>query len=229
MAATRIASATNPVAAGARRHDVLRGSIAPITSFLCRSSLSGRCVSFRLRVQLPTLFWRERLLANTMTPLNRRRFLETVSTLAAGSMIAGSTPGSLFAALPQGKPHIDFPTAPRERLAVASYPFRMYIDAPGNRSRDAKLKGFPLMQFPAEVVDKFGVHGIEPLAQHFASTDAPYLEKFRSAVEKAKVRIVNIPTHVRPSFYDPDASVRQQAVTDSKKWVDVAVAVGSPG
>jgi sugar phosphate isomerase/epimerase len=164
-----------------------------------------------------------------MTSLNRRSFLETVSTLAAGSLIAGSTPGSLFAALPQGKPHIDFPTAPRERLAVASYPFRAFIDAPGNRSRDAKLKGFPLTQFPAEVVEKFGVHGIEPLAQHFASTDAAYLEEFRTAVEKAKVRIVNIPTHVRPSFYDTDASVRQQAVVESKKWIDVAVAVGSPG
>ena len=144
-------------------------------------------------------------------------------------MITGAVPGSLFGASPQGKPHIDFPTAPRERISVASYPFRMFIEAPGNRSRDAKLKGFPLLQFPAEVVEKFGVHGIEPLAQHFASTDQAYLEKFRGAVEKAKVRIVNIPTHVRPSFYDPDASVRQQSVTDSKKWIDVAVAVGSPG
>src|SRR3984957_2651422 len=125
-----------------------------------------------------------------MNSHTRRSFLETLSTLAAGSMIAGSMPGSLFAASPQGKPHVDFPTPPRERIAVASYPFRMYITAPGNRSRDAKLKGFPLMQFPAEVVEKFGVHGIEPLAQHFASTDAPYLEKFRSGVEKPKVRIL---------------------------------------
>ncbi len=82
-------------------------------------------------------------------------------------MIAGSTPGSIFGASPKGKPHIDFPTTPRERIAVASYPFRMYIDAPGNRSRDAKLKGFPITRFPGEVVEKLGVHGIEPLAQHF--------------------------------------------------------------
>ncbi|HEY2821058.1 MAG TPA: sugar phosphate isomerase/epimerase family protein [Candidatus Acidoferrum sp.] len=164
-----------------------------------------------------------------MNSYTRRSFLESLSTLAAGSMIAGATPLSLFGASPQGKPHIDFPTAPRERIAVASYPFRAFITAPGNRARDAKLKGFPLMQFPAEVVEKFGVHGIEPLAQHFESTEPAYLEKFRTAVEKSKVRIVNIPTHVRESYYDTDASVRQKAIDVSKKWIDVAVVVGSPG
>jgi sugar phosphate isomerase/epimerase len=163
-----------------------------------------------------------------MTSHTRRSFLETLSTLAAGSMIVGATPRSLFAAA-ESKPHIDFPTAPHERIAVASYPFRMYIEAPGNRSRDTKLKGFPLTQFPAEVVEKFGVHGIEPLAQHFESTEPAYLDKFRAAVEKAKVRIVNIPTHVRDSYYDLDAAVRQKAIDVSKKWIDVAVAVGSPG
>jgi sugar phosphate isomerase/epimerase len=164
-----------------------------------------------------------------MNSLTRRSFLETLSALAAGSTIAGAMPGSIFGASPQSKPHINFPTEPRARIALASYPFRMLIDAPGNRARDAKQKGFPLTQFPAEVVEKFGVHGIEPLAQHFESTEPAYLEKFRGAVEKAKVRIVNIPTHVRESFYDPDAAMRQKAVDVSKKWIDVAVAVGSPG
>src|ERR1700735_3225480 len=102
----------------------------------------------------------------------------------------------------------------------------MFIDAPGNRSRDAKQKGFPLTQFPAEVVEKFGVHGIEPLAQHFESTEPAYLEKFRGAVEKAKVRIVNIPTHVRESFYDTDATGRQKAAECGRKGVVVGVAGG---
>jgi sugar phosphate isomerase/epimerase len=163
-----------------------------------------------------------------MNSFTRRSFLETLSALTAGSMIAGTLPESLLAA-PQTKPHINFPTAPRERISVASYPFRMYIDAPHNRARDVKLKGFPITQFPAEVVEKFGVHGIEPLSDHFESTDSVYLDKFRSAAEKAKVRIVNIPTNVRDSFYDPDAAVRQKAIDVSKKWIDVAVAVGSPG
>ena len=73
------------------------------------------------------------------------------------------------------------------------------------------------------------MHGIEPLAQHFPSTEPAYLEKFRAAVENAMAHIVNIPTHVRPSFYDSDAAVREASVKESKKWIDVAAAVGSPG
>jgi sugar phosphate isomerase/epimerase len=172
---------------------------------------------------------RPRLSATTMTSLHRRTFLETVSTIAVGGLVAGTSFTFLTGATPQSKPHIDFPSAPRDRISVASYPFRMYMNAPGNRDRDAKLKGFELTQFPAEVVEKFGVHNIEPLAQHFQSTDAAYLDTFRSALQKANVHVVNIPTHVRASFYDTDPSARQQAVTVTKKWIDVAVAVGSPG
>jgi sugar phosphate isomerase/epimerase len=165
-----------------------------------------------------------------MTPLNRRSFLETASTLTVGGLVAGTSLAFLTGAKPQSKPHIDFPTAPRDRISVASYPFRMYINAPGNnRDRDPKLKGYDLTQFPAEVVNKFGVHNIEPLAQHFLNTDADYLATFRKALEKANVHVVNIPTHVRASFYDTDAAARQQAIAVTKKWIDVAVAVGSPG
>ncbi len=62
----------------------------------------------------------------------------------------------------------------------------MFIDAPGNRDRNAKLKGFSIMHFPAEVVEKFGVHGIEPLAQHLESTEPAYLEKFRARCRKGE-------------------------------------------
>jgi sugar phosphate isomerase/epimerase len=163
-----------------------------------------------------------------MNPLTRRSFLETLSTLAAGGVIASTSP-TILAGADQPSPHISFPTAPRDRIAVASYPFRAYMNAPNNRDRDAKLPGIDLLQFPSEVTTKFGVYNIEPLAQHFGSTDSDYLEKFRQALQKANVHVVDIPTHVRQSFYDTDASARQQAINVTKKWIDVAVAVGSPG
>ena len=43
------------------------------------------------------------------------------------------------------------------------------------------------------------------------------------------MHIVDIPTHVRQSFYDTAPAVRKQAIEVAKKWVDVAVVVGSPG
>jgi sugar phosphate isomerase/epimerase len=163
-----------------------------------------------------------------MTSLTRRTFLEKLSTLTAGGIIANTSP-AVFAAAGQPGPHVVFPTAPRDRISVASYPFRAYLDAPNNRDRDPELPGMTLLQFPSEVVAKFGVHNIEPLAQHFQSTDSAYLESFRQALQKAKAYIANIPTDIRQSFYDADPDTRRQAIVVTKKWVDVAVALSSPG
>jgi hypothetical protein len=161
-----------------------------------------------------------------MNLLTRRVFLERLSTITAGSFLATHAPSALAAG--QSAPHLQFPTEPRDRIAVASYPFRAYMDVPNNRDRNASLPGMDLTQFPSEVVSKFGVHNIEPLAQHFRSTDSAYLAKFRAALQKENVHIVDIPTHVQASFYDADPAARQKAIAVAKKWVDVAVAVGSP-
>jgi sugar phosphate isomerase/epimerase len=161
-----------------------------------------------------------------MNPLTRRTFIEKLAAISTGSFLGASIESSF--ALGQSGPHVSFPAAPRDRIAVASYPFRAYINAPDNHDRDPKLPGMDLIQFPSKVVTKFGVHNIEPLAQHFRSTDSTYLGKFREALQKENVRVVNIPTHIEPSFYDADATARQRAVAIAKTWVDVAVEVGSP-
>jgi sugar phosphate isomerase/epimerase len=161
-----------------------------------------------------------------MNPLTRRTFIEKLATISTGSFLAATTPNAFASG--QSDPHVAFPTAPRDRISVASYPFRAYIDIPDNHDRDPKRPGMDLTQFPSEVVTKFGVHNIEPLAQHFRSTDPAYLAKFRQALQKEHVRVVNIPTHIEASFYDADRAVRQKAVAVAKKWVDVAVELGSP-
>ena len=151
--------------------------------------------------------------------MNRRQFLGTA--LATGS--AGAS--ALFAA---SEPHIDFPTEPRARLGVASYPFRAFIDAPHNRDRDKTKPGMTLVEFPAMVREKFNVRNIEPLDSHFVSLEAAYLGQLRDAVEKAGCRVINIPAGVRTSLYDPDAAKRKAGVVGAKRWVDAAVALGSP-
>jgi len=161
---------------------------------------------------------RKRLSSLYNSTMNRRQFFGTA--LAAGS--AGS---ALFAA---NEPHIAFPTDPRARLGVASYPFRAFIDAPHNRDRDKTKPGMTLVQFPAMVREKFNVRNIEPLNSHFVSLEPAYLHELREAVEKAGMHVINIPTEVRASFYDPAEAQRKVAIAYSKKWVDAAVAVGSP-
>jgi sugar phosphate isomerase/epimerase len=125
-------------------------------------------------------------------------------------------------------PHISFPTAPRDRISVASYPFRVHIESPFNRDRNRKLPGMDLTNFPAEVVKKFNVHNIEPHSRHFRSLEPAYLASFREALEKAGVKVVNIAVDGPDSIYDTDAATRRKAVAYGKKWVDVAVAIGSP-
>jgi sugar phosphate isomerase/epimerase len=145
-----------------------------------------------------------------MPSITRRTFIQTCTALTAARQ-----------AKPAAAPDMHFPSASRDRLAVASYPFRKFMDRPGH-------PGIKLTEFAGMVVDKFGIHNIEPLSEHFPSTEPAYLEELRRAVEQAQSHIVNIPANVGASLYDPDPARRGKAIAGGKKWVDVAVAIGSP-
>ena len=163
-----------------------------------------------------------------MNPITRRTFLETASAFAVGTCIASTLPNAGATDAPP-QPNISFPSAPRDRIAIASYPFRAYIESAGNRDRNPGLPGMDLLQFPAEVVKKFGVHNIEPYSRHFRSLDSAYLAQFRDALAKANAKVVNIAVSLQESFYDADPATRANAIASAKKWVDVAVGIGSPG
>jgi sugar phosphate isomerase/epimerase len=122
--------------------------------------------------------------------------------------------------VPAAEPELKFPTAPRERIAVASYPFRKLFNP---RSGTRRLE-----DFPALVVSRFQVRGIEPLSSHFPSTDQNYLSTLRNALSKAGAHIVNIPVNPGGSLYDPDEQKRVAAVNSAKHWIDVARFLGSP-
>jgi len=161
-----------------------------------------------------------------MIDLGRRDFLKGSATVAVGVSVIGWTRGALAAAT---GPHMEFPTEPRERMAVASWPFRMFIDAPTNeRARDPKLPGMDLKDFGAMVVKKFGLHNIEPLDAHFASTEPAYLAALREGTEKAGARIIDIPVDLQDSFYDTDPARRAKSVATSRKWIEIASTLGSP-
>lgn len=165
-----------------------------------------------------------------MRTFSRREVLRRSAAAAAlgcSGLSAFPFSNPLFASA-SGGPDLKFPAEPRARLAVASWPFRMWIDSPTNEYRDKKLKGMDLREFAASVKKEFGVPGVEPLSAHFPSTDAAYLHSFREAIEKAGVHVVNIPVDNEFSYYDADPAVRQKAVDNGKHWVDVAVTLGAP-
>ncbi|MEO6966216.1 MAG: sugar phosphate isomerase/epimerase family protein [Acidobacteriaceae bacterium] len=120
-------------------------------------------------------------------------------------------------------PHIQFPTEPHERIAVSSYPFRNFMSGQTNGGRSVDLK-----DFPALVVERFQIHKIEPWSKHFTSVDPKYLEELRMALDKAKSTVVNIPVDSDLNPFAANGSERERGIAFNKKWVDVAVAIGSP-
>lgn len=166
-----------------------------------------------------------------MTHFSRRLFLRSAAVGAGAAMTWPGSPDALFGALAgasQNQPHLQFPTAARDRLAVASWAFRAEIESPANEHRDKKVKGMDLREFAVQVRERFGVPGVEPLSAHFPSTDEGYLHSFREAVAKVGVHVVNIPVDNAHSFYDADAAARKKAIEHAKKWVDIAAILGSP-
>ena len=125
------------------------------------------------------------------------------------------------------EPQLQFPPTALDRLAVTSWPFRAYMESPTNHGRKAHVPGMDLKAFPAFVSRKFGVHAINPLADHFRSTDDAYLAGLREAVEKAGSHIVDLGLG-GGYFYDPDAATRRSAIDYGRKWIDIAVKIGSP-
>lgn len=140
---------------------------------------------------------------------------------------------SQFSFAAASQPSVKFPTNPRDRVAVAAYPFREFIvgwkgwdgNSPSKVPRDQQME---LKEFAAHVVQKFNVHHIEPWSPIFPSTDPKYLEEFRAAVEKAHSSIVDVAVDGRYSQYSPDAAVRRKAVEANNHWIDVGAALGSP-
>jgi sugar phosphate isomerase/epimerase len=163
----------------------------------------------------------------------RRRFLSNSAATLAGALLYRARD---FAA-EDGQPHIAFPIAARDRIAIASYPFRQFLTPadPGEPSAPSTTQQsttpqpkMELKDFAAHVAEKFKINKIEPWSVHFISQEPRYLNEMRAAFDKAQVTVVNIAVDGERSIYSADAAEREGAVAESKSWIDVAVAIGSP-
>jgi hypothetical protein len=159
----------------------------------------------------------------TLNDKTRRRFvIETVSALAGASALL---PAMVRAAGDTAQPSMRFPEQPRERIAIASYPFRNYVAGRKDGVGGDKLE---LKDFSAHVAEKLNIRKIEPWSDHFRSLDQNYLQDIRAGVEKAGGMIVNIAVDGEHSPYAVDKAEREKSVAFSKQWVDAAASVGAP-
>ena len=163
-----------------------------------------------------------------MSPITRREFVEQCAGTAAGTWLL-----PVLAHAASSGPSVKFPTNPRDRVAVAAYPFREFIvgwkgwdgNTPSKTPREQQME---LKDFAAHVAEKFNVHHIEPWSPIFPSTDSKYLQQLRTAVEKAGSSVVDIAVDGRHSQYASDAAERKASVKATNQWIDVAAALGSP-
>jgi sugar phosphate isomerase/epimerase len=166
-----------------------------------------------------------RELGGAFLSINRRTFVGTLSAACAAELLCGKLTG-VFAE-PQS-PHANFTTDPRSRIAISAWAFRSIIDAPANGERDPKLPAMDMKDFAAHVREKFNIANIEPYNRYFRSLGSAYLDEFRNTLAKGGSHAVNIAADLDFSYYDADAEVRGKAISEAKKWIDVAVAIGSP-
>ena len=97
--------------------------------------------------------------------IGRRGFL--AGSLAFANLLRGALPSA-------AGPPANFPTDPRKRLSVSTYPFRSLIKSRRRSSENANAK-LSLADFAAAIPDRFQVSGIEPWSPHFESTDPGYV------------------------------------------------------
>jgi len=83
-----------------------------------------------------------------------------------------------------------------------------------------------LMDFPELIVDRYKVRNLEFAAPHFASLEPTYLDELKGKLVRAGARLVNISVDIPElqqggGLSDPNAEVRESAITASKKWIDI--------
>ncbi len=153
-----------------------------------------------------------------MSSCTRRNFCKAAMLCSASTLFAKET----------NSPHANFPTDPRARIAVATYPFRSVLLSPTNHDRDTSKPGMDLATFARFIRTKFQVHGIEPLSLHFPSTEPAEILKLRAAFDAAGVHTVNIPVDDPVELCSTNLAQRQAGNARYRTWIDIAVTLRSP-
>ena len=149
----------------------------------------------------------------------------TRRTFCKGAMLCSA--GTVFAK-ELNSPHANFPTEPRARIAVATYPFRSILISPTNHDRDTSKPGMDLAAFARFVRTEFHVPGIEPLSLHFPSTEPGEILKLRAAFDAVGVHTVNIPVDDSVELCSTNPATRDAGNARYRTWIDIAVTLRSP-
>jgi sugar phosphate isomerase/epimerase len=145
-----------------------------------------------------------------MKMMERRTFLGSAFTAAAGLVTAGKAP-AIEPIRRSGKPHL--------RLSLAAYSYRKYLDL--------KLKPKPSMTLDdfADLAAGMGLDAIEPTAYYFADTSPEYLAHLKGKCTRLGLDISG--TAVGNNFCHSDPARLKEQLNYVKTWTEHASRLGA--
>jgi sugar phosphate isomerase/epimerase len=116
-----------------------------------------------------------------------------------------------------------------KRVGCTTVSFRQHFAATrAPKSPPPAGPDYSLLDMPAMMADRLGVHNVEVWNSHFAERTVAYGERLRAAAEKVRSRIINIQLdgpEYDLSHADPEA--RKRSIDYVKGWMDLAHASGA--
>lgn len=120
--------------------------------------------------------------------------------------------------------------ARRRRVAVSSWSFHTFFE---RDSSDPDKTLMDVRDFPEMVADKYHVHNLEIILPHFLGAEPSLVRDFRTRLDRAHSRLVNMPLDYgelwnKPAISSSDAKEREHALDLYRRGIDAAAALGSP-
>jgi hypothetical protein len=107
----------------------------------------------------------------------------------------------------------------------------------GDWSKQPAPMQLDMMDLPAAVADRLRLHHLEVCNINLLSMEPSYIREFNERMRKAKSSVVDLIVELDPpatqyrgyiSVCSPDAAIRDRAIEETKKWIDIAAVLGSP-
>ncbi|HVX65732.1 MAG TPA: TIM barrel protein, partial [Bryobacteraceae bacterium] len=147
--------------------------------------------------------------------MNRRQFFFTAG--------AGALTAAHAATTGQNK---------RARLAVSSWSFHTLFTKTRDENAPKLDKPLDILDFPEMIADRYHIHNLEIVVPHFASTEPSYIREFRTRLEKAHSKLINIPVDIdwlwdKPGLSAADPKEREKAIAAYSPWIGLARDLGA--
>lgn len=122
-----------------------------------------------------------------------------------------------------------------DRIGAMSGNFSDLLTQATDWSQPAPPGKLDIMDFPAMLAERYGIHNVEVEDRHFLSLDPAYYEKFHARLQRAKSRMINIDLELDTTGYSgtispcsPDPQIRTHAIELTKQWIDRAAMIECP-